>query len=265
MLRPLIAALLLATPLSAHEYWIEPVDFTVATGEVIEAHLRNGENFKGAAFSYLPQRFRRFDVIFGDNVAPVEGRAGDMPAARLQTGAPGGLVSLVHVSTDSFLTYSEWQKFVNFVTHKDAEWVLEEHAARGLGEENVRERYVRYSKSLIAVGEGAGADAARGLEVEIVALANPYVDDVSGGLPVQVLYQGAPRGGAQIELFDRGPEGEVAVTIHRADAEGRVVLPVAAGHEYLADNVVLRALDPAEADGAVWESLWAALTFAVPE
>jgi hypothetical protein len=41
-----------------------------------------------------------------------------------------------------------------------------------------------------------------------------------------------------------------------------VNIPVKSGHEYLLDAVVLRAADPD--DGAVWETLWAALTFAVP-
>ena len=41
--------------------------------------------------------------------------------------------------------------------------------------------------------------------------------------------------------------------------------PVFPGRQYLADAVVLRAVDPAASGGAVWESLWAALTFATPK
>ena len=68
-----------------------------------------------------------------------------------------------------------------------------------------------------------------------------------------------------MELFDRGPDGSVDVRLYRTDAEGRAVLDVAPGHAYLVDHVVMREVEPADETGSVWESLWASLTFAVPE
>ncbi|MGR3640587.1 MAG: DUF4198 domain-containing protein, partial [Alterinioella nitratireducens] len=61
-------------------------------------------------------------------------------------------------------------------------------------------------------------------------MANPYTDDLSDGFPVLVLLEGEPRADVQVELFDRDPDGEVTVTLHRTDAEGRAVLPVEPGH-----------------------------------
>ena len=115
------------------------------------------------------------------------------------------------------------------------------------------------------MGDGAGADAEVGLVTEIVAEANPYTDDMSGGFPIRVLYNGAPRADAQVELFARPPSGEVEVSLHRTDADGRVTLPVRPGYSYLADAVVLRPMEPQAEKDPVWESLWASLTFAVPE
>lgn len=264
MLRLSFLLAVLAAPVAAHEFWIAPQQYRVEPGETIEAHLRNGENFKGSALSFLPRNFRRFDMVRDGKAHPVPGRAGDMPALSMPADRPG-LATVVHVTTDTVLTYRDWQKFENFVTHKDARWVLAAHADRGLPQVPLRERYSRYAKSLIAVGDGAGQDAAVGMTVEIVALANPYTDNMTDGLPVQVLYRGGPVTGAQIELFERAPDGQVSVSLHRADGRGQVVLPVLAGHEYLADHVVLRPIDPETGDGPVWESLWAALTFAIPD
>ena len=268
-MRPFLAAALVASALTAfsanaHEFWLSPERYEIAPGETLQARLRVGEEFSGASYIYFPGRFARFEVILGDATLPVEGRVGDDPA--LAMAAPGeGLAIVVHETTDSKLTYREWEKFTAFVAHKDFPGVLEAHAARGLPETGFVETYRRYAKALIAVGEGAGADRAVGLETEIVALANPYTDDTSSGLPLQVLRKGAPRANAQLELFDRAPDGSVTVTLHRTDADGRVTVPVAPGHEYLADAVILddTGNDDPEA-GAVWHSLWAALTFAVP-
>jgi hypothetical protein len=42
-------------------------------------------------------------------------------------------------------------------------------------------------------------------------------------------------------------------------------VPVTAGHAYMLDAVVLREPEGVSNPGALWESLWANLTFAVPE
>lgn len=233
------------------------------SGNQLVADLRVGENFKGNASSFVPQRFARFDLAMNGKVMPVEGRLGDRPA--LAVTAPGdGLVVVVHQTNDLTLTYREAEKFANFARHKDFAWAIQEHVTRGLPETGFQEVYSRYAKSLMSVGGGAGADSEVGLLTEIVALANPYTDDLSGGMPVKVLFDGEVRADTQVELFEKAPDGSVTVTLHRTDAQGQAVIPVQPGHEYLVDSVLLRAVDPGKRNGAVWESLWASLTFMVP-
>ncbi len=253
-----------AAPLAAHEFWISPKTYTIEPGGQLVADIRVGQMFRGAPYAYIPDQFERFDLVQGNAVTPGEGRIGDRPALKMT--APGeGLVVVVHQTDDTVLTYTEARKFENFVTEKDFAWALEEHAARGLPETGFRERYSRYGKSLMAVGSGAGSDREVGLLTEIVALANPYTDDVSGGLPVRVLYQGQPRADTQVEVFTNAPDGLVTKTAVRTDGRGVALIPVRPGHEYLIDAVVMRALEPQSANSPVWESLWASLTFAVPE
>lgn len=248
----------------AHEFWVEPESYTIAKTDSLNADLRNGQFFAGPTIPYIAGTIQRFEVIAGDEVLPVDGRLGDRPALK-GLRVPEGLAIVVFVSTDSRLNYDSWEKFASFVAHKDLKGTVEAHRARGLPETNFDENYRRFSKALVAVGDGRGADRQLGLLIEIVAGANPYTDDVTGGMPLQVFYDGAPRADVQIELFERAPDGTVTTTTHRTDAEGRAVVPVKAGHAYLADNVAIRPLDGATGNGAVWHTDWAALTFAVPE
>ncbi|MFP7571930.1 DUF4198 domain-containing protein [Marivita sp. S2033] len=249
---------------NAHEFWIEPEAYQVAPGAPMRADLKVGETFGGAVQAYLPRNFERFDLSCSGETQAVAGRAGDRPA--LTVDAPqDGLCVVVHQTRDYTLTYRDWQKFLNFVEHKDFANAASDHLARGLPQTGFVEQYSRYAKSLIAVGEGRGADAEMGLTTEIVADANPYTDALGDGMPVRVLYNGAPRADVQVELFSKAPDGSVEVTLHRTDEAGRAVLPVQAGHAYLVDAVVLRPVDAAQTGAPVWESLWASLTFAVPE
>lgn len=257
------AAFLVNGKAQAHEFWIDPPMFRVEVGEELVANLRVGEAFSGSPMSFLPRNFVRFDVVSGEQVIPAEGRLGDIPALAMSD-VPDGLAIVVHETTANVLTWSEWARFVRFAEHKDLGDVAAMHAERGIGQEDVREDYYRFAKSLVAVGDGAGADRVVGLRTEIVALANPYTDDVTGGVPVQVWLDGALVPDRQVELFDRAPDGSVTVTFHRTDAEGVALLPVAPGHVYMADSVTLEAREPDADSDAAWVTLWANLTFAVP-
>lgn len=249
----------------AHEFWISPDKHLISTSDKVAAALIVGQDFEGNSQAYLPRSFKRFDYAIGGEIAPVEGRLGDRPA--LQMDAPGdGLMVIIHQTTGLLLTWDEFARFEAFVEHKDATWTLEAHKQRGLSEENVREVYTRYAKSLIGIGSAAGEDIEAGLETEIVALENPYTDDMSDGIDVRLLYQGAPRQDEQVEIYERTEDGEVSVFTVRTDGDGIATVPVKAGARYMLDAVVLREPSATLANerNIAWESLWANLTFGVP-
>ena len=194
------------------------------------------------------------------------GVLGDRPAVNFSV-EEEGLVVVIHQTTDQSVTWSTWDKFRNFVVHKDAEWVLDDHIAQGLEKDGVREVYTRFAKSLVAVGAGEGRDAISGMLTEIVAIENPYIDDMSDGLSVSVYYEGKPRPGTQVEVFQRAPDGTIEISTVKTDGRGVATVPVLSGHEYMLDSVVLRRTDKLNGKGEpfLWESLWANLTFEIPE
>ncbi len=254
----------IAVSAKAHEFWIDPVEFQVTSGSPVVADIRVGQSFEGAAYSYIPTNFRRFDYALGGALVAVPGRVGDRPALNV-TPEDEGLMVAIHVTTDSRLVWDTWERFVGFLEHKDLAWGLAEHDARGLSREKVREAYSRYAKSLIAVGHGEGSDVEAGLLVEFIAMENPYTGDMSDGFDVRATYDGAPLKDTQIEVFEKAADGTVTITTDRTDADGAATIMVKAGHTYMLDAVVLRPMDVVEATDPAWESLWANLTFQVPE
>ena len=255
------ALLQTAAPVLAHEFWIEPKEYQVESGAPVIADLRNGERFKGSVQAYFDKRTARFDLITAQGNTPYTGRMGDIPALQSVAGE-NGLLIVVHQTEPSTLTYPKWEKFLKFAAHKDFKDIESRHIARGVPKTGFKESYSRFAKSLVAVGSGTGEDVATGMETEFVALTNPYTTSPQDGVAVQLLYHGAPRPDAQIEVFERKPDGSVLITLQRSDAEGKAIIPVVAGHDYLLDAVVLRPMP--EGAAQVWETLWAALSFSVP-
>lgn len=260
---PIVALIAGGKGAFGHEFWIDPVNFSIAPDQQLEAHLRVGEGYRGAPQPYLPQSFTRFDVVTDGAPRAVAARLGDIPALAMQD-LPDGLAVIVHETSAQDLVWSEWDRFLAFGAHKDLGDLTAMQAARGLDQLEVAEVFLRYAKSLIAVGQGAGMDARMGLRTEFVALANPYRDDVTDGFAVQLWLDGAPRPDVQVELFAKAPDGAVAVTLHRTDDQGIARLPVAPGHRYMIDAVALEPLEPLAEGDPEWRTLWANLTFEVP-
>jgi len=209
--------------------WIEPLEYQVSLSGQLQAKIVNGEDFSGTSLPYLPNRFSHFIVYANGRSVQVAGRPGDV--------------------------------------HKDFGDIRTQHDARGLPEEGFKEAYTRFSKSLIGVGPAAGADLRIGLETEIVALTNPYVDDLSNGMRVQVFYGQTPRANVQVEVFEKAsPEAEARIFTLRPDADGIATIPVKPAMTYQLDSVVLRepSATLAAERTAAWETLWANLTFRTP-
>lgn len=246
---------------SAHEFWVEPKSWQVMPGEPLLADLRNGEMFEGASLAWFEKSVARAELAQGDRQLRFSARMGNRPA--LEMTAPGeGLAVLLHETTPARITYKTWEKFQRFVDHKALPISRAAHLADGHPATGFTETYTRHAKALVSVGSGDGADRAYGLATEFVAETNPYAETFKNEMRVRVLYDGAPRGHAQVEIFEKGPDDAVEVRLTQTDAEGRAVIAVKPGHAYLLDAVVLR---PGTQAGAIYDTLWAALSFYVPE
>ena len=250
----------------SHEVWLDAGEFQVETSETLTAELKNGQNFVGGGLIYNPRSFTRFDVLTTDGLTPVPGTIGDRPALSLPA-QPEGLQVISYESTVSTLTYKEWDKFQTFADHKDFADIKKRHNARGLPQTDFMEAYTRHVKMLACVGNCEGQDTATGLETELVALANPYQLAPNSPLPVQLLLDGAPQPDRQIEIFARAPDDTVEIITTRTDNNGVAEIMVLPDTTYLLDAVTLRI--PSEErqakTNAVWDTLWAALTFQTPE
>lgn len=140
------------------------------------------------------------------------------------------------------------------------------HFARGLPSGEFTEVYTRYSKALVSVGNAQGADRRIGLEAELVALENPYLLKDASDIRVQLFFNGAPLPGSQLEMYSKASSGELSASVHDTNADGIAILPIVAGSEFMLNAVIFRQPHERHRDSnAVWETLWANLTFAVPD
>ncbi len=261
----LLAALLVATPAVAHEYWIEAEKFHPATVEDIEADLRVGSDLSGESFPWLKQSFT--SVLLwppsGGSI-PLTGRAGDLPALRASPQSVG-LHRITVETTPSFVIFDKPGKFETYLTYEGLLETLTLHRERGLPETGFGERYVRNAKALIQIGtaDDRQSDAPVGMPLELVATGNPYAAGQTR-LSVRLLWQGMPVPDAQVALFYAAPGSarpdDVERTLFTTDDQGSVSIPLLGPGLHLLSSVRIEPIEDSTA--AAWQSWWASLTFA---
>lgn len=266
----------------AHEFWLEPTLLRAGPATAaVAVDIRNGERFVGERLPLIPERISRLELHGGGAVRPIGGRLGDIPAITVVVGSPG-VYSMGYVSTPAMLRHDGLADFARFAAEEGAAWAVAAHRRRALPEREIVETYTRYAKTVFVVGDAhassrrcAVVPADLGHELELTPLRGlhcPDSDDArgraGGTLALVLRYRGRPLPDAQVALYRRadGDTGPARRRVLRTDAHGVVRVAATGPGEYLVNAVLLRepAAPLAERSGAVWESLWASITFALP-
>ncbi len=260
----LFSHLLLYAPIvSAHEYWLAPITYTVETGQQIDVDIRNGDNFAGSAFPYLPESYEEITFVGAGEQQAIASRIGDMPAIH-PVAEQEGLYSVLLASTERTLTYEGWEKFNTFLSYHGLNSFVEKHRALRFPTTNIKEHYYRFAKTFVQVSDSGEHSTlstkdkdvlskAYGQELEIRIHNNPYADDRV--IELELLYQGVPLENRQIELFSKA--GSVKRVVTKTDTQGRARFNDVVPGEHMLNAVHMVS---ATRRGAHWKTLWASVT-----
>jgi len=256
----LAAALSLAAPVFAHDFWIEPSTFRPAVGSTLGVRLVVGQRFRGDALPRNPAMIARFVLVTEAGETSIGGRAADEPAGSVLIDQTG-LALIAYRSLESPVSL-EAAKFEDYLKEEGLEAVIAARAKRGDSQKPSRELFSRSAKLLIAAdGSGTtGYDRVLGLTLELVPEKNPYAMKGGEELPVRLLYEGKPLADALVvALAYDEPVKKIA---QRSDAKGRVSLRLPREGVWLVKAVHMVPL--AGNPNADWRSIWTSLTFELP-
>ena len=141
---------------NAHEFWIEPTQYQL-NDDLINSHLRVGQEFQGMVLMYNPQDFKIFKILSGskNKKEKIKGILGDVPAINITTNLDNLLI-IYHETKDKYVDYKKFQKFEDFVNEKGYHHLINTHFEKGFPQSNFIESYRRYAKSLITLNGSEG-------------------------------------------------------------------------------------------------------------
>ncbi len=251
---------------NAHEFWIEPTQYQL-NDDLINAHLRVGQEFQGMVLMYNPQDFKTFKIVSGskNKKEKIKGILGDVPAINITTNLDNLLI-IYHETKDKYVDYKKFQKFEDFVNEKGYQQLINTHFDKGFPESNFIESYRRYAKSLITLNGSEGKDKKTGLLFEFILDQNPYNKLNSKQMSGTLYYKKKPLKKNLVTIFSKYKNTKLSIVNTITDDKGKFTFDIEPGREYLLDSVVIYPLkaDP-EKNEPIWHSDWASTTFLIPE
>jgi uncharacterized GH25 family protein len=155
--------------------------------------------------------------------------------------------------------------FTSYLTHEGLDRVVEERRRLGETETPGREQYSRYSKVLIAAGEGASEHVTKpvGLPAELVPLRDPTLMRRGDSLALQLLADEKPVTGALVGAIYASSTGapDDWPLKARTDSQGRVEFKLDQPGPWLIRSVHMVRRRGSGHGKYDWESFWASLSF----
>ena len=261
----LLRSLLLAAvvPSFAHDLYLMPDRFVPTPGTRLRVVFQNGDEFPVGVSAVKPERLRNTKLLSRAGSAMFESITAEAKRTTALVRVPAaGFAILTAETLPSFIELDP-KKFRSYLEHENLTNALTWRESHGESGKPGRERYSKYVKSLIQVGQADTYYRERtGLAIEIIPEADPYSLQPGATLPVQVLFRGAPAMDVAVESAWLENGKTKMQVVGRTDANGRVRITVKANGPHRLHAIVMeRCATPQAAD---WESFWASLTFEIP-
>ena len=261
---PLILILLFSavTSAAAHEYWFEPDSFFVKTGGKTNIHLYVGEALKmDEERPFQAAKTDSFQLFSNFGTFDLRSMAEDDKAPVLTFGGDKSGTYLMSMERSwSYITL-ESEKFKDYLNDEGMSYIIAERKKRGESSKDGRERYRRYLKTILQVGESHDASAKKrvGSRLEIVALDNPYTKKVGGKIKFQVFFDGFPLIDYAVFADNRDDKNYVTQKL-TTDKKGKITVKLDHKGIWLVRLVYMQHCEKNCGD-ADWESFWGALSF----
>jgi hypothetical protein len=257
-----LVALTIVPPVYSHDLWIVPGKFAVQPGEKIRIFINSGDSFpvsdallnvaRVGSFTFHPASSEGFEItsLASDGMSLT---------AEVTATEPG--TAAVTLALEPRVIRLKAEEFNQYLADEGLSTLLELRQASGESNEPAVERYTKWAKALLSVGDESDDRWSKpvGMKLEVVPHAPPRTLHRGATLPFVVLFEGKPLPEVTVVGGRAGTPAHRVRTVTDANGEASVVLQEA-GRWYLRALHVIRLRDDPEAQ---WESFWTTITFEV--
>lgn len=253
-----------AATVGAHDLFMRPDMFFVKPGANIAVTVFSG-TFSQSENAIARDRLADLSLVTPSGREPIARSrwTEKEPRSTLAVATGDAGTYLLGAALHPKLLALDGQAFNAYLKDEGLDHMLAARRAQGRLQEGSRERYSKFVKALVQVGDtpSGAADTSLGYGAELIPLSNPYLLKVGDTLSVRFLVDGTPVPGQVMFAGGRTVTGRrIAMTRLVADDTGTVVVKLSAAGAWYVKAVHMREVDDAEAN---YESRWSTLTWGV--
>lgn len=261
-------ALALGGSAAAHDSWLVAERAAVENGAQVRLSFVTGEVFPRGERPTAIERAHQLVEAYGETLkAYNDGFQTDDTCLFTHVALSGGGLHVMGFALQPRLIELEPDVFRRYLREEDAREALLEFDRSDAASKGAVERYTKFAKTIVAVGDEAAAtagfDATVGHRLEIVPLSPPIAWASGGSLRIRVLLDGHPWANVPVSAGHDGVEVHGYAHRARTDAAGEAAVPLSRpGHWFVKAHLIRPSTSLASFQ---WESFWASLTFRVRE
>ena len=259
-----VSLLIFSASAFAHEYWFEADKFFLAPKEKTAVHLFVGEALKhDEERAFQLSKTNLFRLYSAENSLDLKSSITDeaLPIYNFSADKAGNYLFALERNW-SYIKLAP-KDFEDYLSEDGMEYIIAERAKLKESDKIGSERYSRFLKILLQVGDKHDAAFKKnaGLKLEIIPLENPYSKKIGDNLKFQVLFDGKPLSDKTV-FADNRDGAEISNQKLKTDRKGKISVKLDREGVWLVRLVFMQRCktDCAEAD---WESFWGAFSFGV--
>ena len=262
----LFISLCWARPTLAHDFWLQPDNFSLPPHASVGMSIQVGHGVARQGWKLDTSRVLLFRSTGPQGVQDI--RDGLKPTSGLDVATlrfDNSGTYIISFQTSPALSNLPFIRYNDYAKVEGLTPALDYRTRTHTSDQPGRESYSRRCKAMVQVGLPAAnspwVTRPIGLSLEIVPERNPYMLASDEPLPVQVLYQGRPLQGALVKLTNLEFDGR-PLEMHLSDKDGRAAFKVPHVGTWLVNVIWTQPIkgNP-QAD---FETTFSSLTFAYP-
>lgn len=260
-----LALLALSTTSFAHDFWLQPDKPRAAVGAEVSLELWQGDSFKGAAEKPLELartvRLEHWSAPGGIDLLP-GAVDGTKPFATRKLQSSGGHLFALqrNAAREEMLA----KDFNQYLREEGLLRVLDHRKRHGQLWEAGRERYTRYVKALVQVGDKRDEIFKRsaGHAIEIIPSVDPteVAPGLKAHLEIKLLFRDKPLAFGRLTAYCRLADGKIKEVVVNTRPDGIAKIPVRFKGTWMLRAIHMEACEGC--DDADWQSFWTTFLFA---
>ncbi|OJW12625.1 MAG: hypothetical protein BGO48_05960 [Mucilaginibacter sp. 44-25] len=233
------------------DHFLMPEHFFLKKGDTLSLHLLLGENLsKDSEVPYAPKQTTKLMVYEGKKTTDLSKTIKNNAVPLLSYRTENTGLVLVSLNNNEINEIPR-EDFMTFLTEQGYDNIAEK--LKNSNALNFTEKYNRYLKTLVTVGEGGGNDYNKtvGDDFEITLKKNPYKLNYGEDLTATVTFKGKPYEGP-VWLYIKTASGNVYPQQLSSDASGRIYANISREGIYMIRATKFEASKGKDADYESW-------------